>query len=86
MCRKLNGNPLAIEITAASVRSFGLDQVVEMLDGEVRLQMIDRRTAPLRHRTLGAALDFSCALLSRQAQVMLAQLSVDRSACVQCLP
>nr|WP_314576596.1 winged helix-turn-helix domain-containing protein [uncultured Pseudomonas sp.] len=76
LCRKLDGNPLAIEIAAARVRSFGLEQVVEMLDGEMRLQMIGRRTAPPRHRSLGAALDFSYALLSRQAQTMLGELSV----------
>jgi predicted ATPase/DNA-binding winged helix-turn-helix (wHTH) protein len=76
LCQKLDGNALAIEIAAARVRSFGLDQVVDMLDHEGRLHMIGRRTAPPRHRSLAAALDFTYTRLSSQEQAMLAQLSV----------
>lgn len=76
ICRKLDGNALAIEIAAARVRAFGIEPLVEMLDGSFRLQMTGQRTALPRHRTLGAALDWTHALLSPAEQAMLRQLSV----------
>jgi predicted ATPase/DNA-binding winged helix-turn-helix (wHTH) protein len=76
ICRKLDGNALAIEIAAARVRAFGIDHLVEMLDGSFRLQMTGRRTALPRHRTLSAALDWTYAMLSVHEQAMLRQLSV----------
>ena len=76
ICRKLDGNALAIEIAAARVRAFGISHLVEMLDGSFRLQMTGRRTALPRHRTLSAALDWTYAMLSDSEQAMLRQLSV----------
>ncbi|MGZ9706928.1 ATP-binding protein [Pseudomonas sp. GNP013] len=76
ICRKLDGNALAIEIAAARVRAFGIEHLVEMLDGSFRLQMTGRRTALPRHRTLGAALDWTYAMLCPAEQAMLRQLSV----------
>ncbi|MDF0733088.1 winged helix-turn-helix domain-containing protein [Pseudomonas entomophila] len=76
ICRKLDGNPLAIEIAACHVRAFGLAYLVELLDGGFRLQMTGRRTAQPRHRTLDAALDVSHALLCAKEQTMLRQLSI----------
>lgn len=76
ICRKLDGNALAIEIAAARVKAFGIAHLPEMLDGVFRLQMTGRRTALPRHRTLGAALDWTYAMLSAQEQAMLRQLSV----------
>lgn len=76
ICRKLDGNPLAIEIAAARVRTFGLNYLVTLLDGIFRLQMTGRRTAKLRHRTLRATLDWTYTILSDSEQAMLRQLSV----------
>jgi len=76
ICRKLDGNALAIEIAAARVRAFGITHLVDLLDGSFRLQMTGRRTALPRHRTLSAALDWTFALLSPDEQAMLRQLSV----------
>lgn len=76
ICRKLDGNPLAIEIAASHVRAFGLSYLVELLDGNMRLQMANRRTSSARHRTLEASLDWSYARLSTQEQAMLQQLSI----------
>lgn len=76
ICRKLDGNALAIEIAAARVRTFGIAYLVELLDGSFRLQMTGRRTAQPRHRTLSAALDWTYAMLSADEQAMLRQLSV----------
>ncbi|MGE7991695.1 ATP-binding protein [Pseudomonas sp. NPDC089554] len=76
ICRMLDGNPLAIEIAASHVRAFGLGYLVELLEGEFRLQMASRRNSSPRHRTLQALLDWSHARLSAQEQAMLHQLSV----------
>ncbi|WP_434577225.1 winged helix-turn-helix domain-containing protein [Pseudomonas sp. Z5-35] len=76
ICRKLDGNALAIEIAAARVRAFGIEPLVKMLDGSFRLQMTGQRTALPRHRTLGAALDWTHAMLCGAEQAMLRRLSV----------
>lgn len=76
ICRKLDGNPLAIEIASARFRAFGSAQLVELLDGTFRLQMTGRRTALPRHRTLSAALDWTYSMLCADEQAMLRQLSV----------
>jgi len=76
ICRKLDSNALAIEIAAARVRAFGVQDLVELLDGSLRLQMTGRRTSLPRHRTLSATLDWTYSMLSTEEQMMLRQLSV----------
>lgn len=76
ICRKLDGNPLAIELAAARVRAFGLHDLVGLLDGSFRLQMTGRRTALARQRSLSAALDWTYAMLSVDEQTLLQQLAV----------
>lgn len=76
ICRKLDSNALAIEIAAARVRTFGIQDLVGLLDGSFRLQMTARRTALARHRTLSATLDWTYAMLSSDEQAMLRQLAV----------
>lgn len=76
ICRKLDSNALAIEIAAARVRTFGIQDLVGMLDGSFRLQMTGRRTALARHRSLSATLDWTYSMLSHDEQAMLRQLSV----------
>ncbi|MGY2374447.1 ATP-binding protein [Pseudomonas sp. SDO524_S393] len=76
ICRKLDSNALAIEIAAARVRTFGVQDLVGLLDGSFRLQMTGRRTALARHRSLSATLDWTYAMLSDDEQAMLRQLAV----------
>lgn len=76
ICRKLDSNALAIEIAAARVRTFGVQDLVGLLDGSFRLQMTGRRTALARHRTLSATLDWTYSMLSGDEQAMLRQLAV----------
>lgn len=76
ICRKLDSNALAIEIAAARVRTFGIQDLVGLLDGSFRLQMTGRRTALARHRSLSATLDWTYAMLSGDEQAMLRQLAV----------
>ncbi|MCZ2943415.1 hypothetical protein NYY89_20840, partial [Acinetobacter baumannii] len=67
---------LAIEIAAARVRTFGIQDLVGLLDGSFRLQMTGRRTALARHRSLSATLDWTYSMLSGDEQAMLRQLAV----------
>ncbi|WP_407158295.1 ATP-binding protein [Bradyrhizobium sp. STM 3557] len=76
ICRKLDGNPLAIAIAAAHVESFGLGSLVELLENPRSLLWKGSRTAQSRHRTFRAALDWSYRLLSEDERKVLWLLSV----------
>jgi predicted ATPase/DNA-binding winged helix-turn-helix (wHTH) protein len=75
ICRKLDGIPLAIELAAGRVGSFGLATTLALLDSRLRLAWPGRRTAAPRHVTLSAALDWSYNLLSAQEAMLLRALS-----------
>ena len=76
ICRKLDGIPLDIEIAATRVSAFGLGPLAELLDGGFRLQMEGRRTAPPRHRSLRATLDWSYQTLTPAEQAMLRLVAI----------
>ena len=76
ICRRLDGIPLAIELAAARLRTFSARQIAERLDDRFHLLTSRLRTAPLRHQTLEAALDWSFQLLSESEQITLRRLSV----------
>jgi predicted ATPase/DNA-binding CsgD family transcriptional regulator len=76
ICRRLDGIPLAIELAAARMRAFSVRQIAERLDDRFRLLISSERTAPLRHQTLAAALDWSYEMLPGKEQKMLQQLSI----------
>jgi predicted ATPase len=76
ICRKLDSNALAIEIAAARVRTFGVHELVRLLDGKYRLQMTGRRTSQERHKTLSSALDWTYSILEVDEKATLLQLSV----------
>ena len=75
ICRKLDGIPLAIELAAGRVDSFGLATTLSLLDSQLRLSWSGRRTAAPRHVTLNAALDWSYKLLSVDEARLLRALS-----------
>jgi predicted ATPase/DNA-binding winged helix-turn-helix (wHTH) protein len=76
ICRKLGGNALAIELAAGRVEAHGLQEVARLLDSEFALRWPGRRTAPPRHQTLRATLDWSYNLLSEVERTVLRRLSV----------
>ncbi|MBV8473369.1 MAG: hypothetical protein JO107_11175 [Hyphomicrobiales bacterium] len=76
MCRKLGGLPLAIELVAAQACDHDLRETAALLDSHLALRWLGRRTAPRRHHTLSAALDWSYNLLSHAERLVLRQLSV----------
>ena len=76
ICRKLDGNPLAIELAASRVDTFGVQGLVMRL--EDHLYLLDgtqRRTLP-RHRTISAALDWSYQLLGPAEQMIFRRLAI----------
>ena len=77
--RRLDGIPLAIELAAASVASLGLHGVAALLRDRSSTISAGRRTAPPRHRTMRATLEWSFDRLSNDEQNLLVRLSVFRS-------
>jgi len=76
ICRRLDGNPLAIELAAARAATMGPTAVLRRLAQRFRLLTSDTAAAPARHRTLEAAIAWSFDLLSEPQRVLLRRLSV----------
>ncbi|MGW3045269.1 BTAD domain-containing putative transcriptional regulator [Kitasatospora sp. NPDC001159] len=76
ICRELDGLPLALELAAARLRVLSPGQVAARLHDRLRLLDRGSRTAPDRHRTLRAVVDWSWELLDEDERVLLRRLSV----------
>jgi predicted ATPase/class 3 adenylate cyclase len=76
LCRRLDGIPLALELAAARVKLLSIEQVATRLEDRFRLLTGGARTAPPRHQTLRAAIDWSHELLPEAERVLLRRLSV----------
>ncbi|TGP51596.1 transcriptional regulator [bacterium M00.F.Ca.ET.230.01.1.1] len=76
ICRKLDGMPLAIELAAGRVASYGLHKTAALLDERLTLLWPGQRTAPPRQKTLQATLDWSFGLLSEFERLVLRRLAV----------
>ena len=76
ICRRLDGLPLAIEIAAGWTGVLGLETLDAQLDGSLSARLRARSTAPARHSTLAATLEWGHGLLSPAEQVVLRRLSV----------
>ena len=76
MCRKLGGIALAIELAAGRVALFGVRETASLLNSQFALLWPGRRTAPPRHQTLNATLDWSYNLLSEAERFLLRRFSV----------
>jgi predicted ATPase/DNA-binding winged helix-turn-helix (wHTH) protein len=76
ICRRLDGIPLALELTASRVGVYGVQGTASLLDKHFRLLWRGRRTAVPRHQTLSATLDWSYHLLSGTEQLILRRLAV----------
>ena len=77
ICRRLDGLPLAIELVAAQMRVMTPAEMARRLDDE-QLRVPGPRTVQLRHRSLAAAIDWSCRLLSERERQLFGRLSVFR--------
>ena len=76
LCRRLDGLPLALELAAAKLRVMAVNQVLTGLDDVFKLLVGGRQSAPVRHQTLRAALDWSYDMLQPAEQAALRRLSV----------
>ncbi len=76
VCRRLDGMPLAIELAAARLRSFTVQEIAENLDERFRLLTGGSRTALPRQQTLVAAIDWSYRLLNESESALFDRLSV----------
>lgn len=76
ICRRLEGIPLAIELATARASVLAVEQVAERLDDSLRLLGMGSRTAPPRHQTLRATLDWSYGLLDESERRLFWRLSV----------
>jgi predicted ATPase/DNA-binding NarL/FixJ family response regulator len=76
VCRRVDGIPLAIELAAARVHALAIEQIAVRLDDRLRLLTGGSRTAPGRHQTLRAAMDWSFRLLSEKERILLSRLSI----------
>jgi non-specific serine/threonine protein kinase len=83
ICRRLEGIPLAIELAAAQARSMPVEQIADRISSQEPFHLLTRgsRTAPARHQTLEATLDWSYTLLSEAEKAVLQRLSVFAGGC-----
>lgn len=76
ICRRLDGLPLAIELAAGRVDTFGVRDLAQRLDDVFHILVAGRRTAMPRHQTLQATLNWSFDNLGPGEQATLSRLAV----------
>ncbi len=76
ICRRLDGIPLALELAAARISVFTVEQIATRLDDRFKLLTGGRRTALPRQQTLRALIDWSYDILSEGEKILLRRLSV----------
>jgi predicted ATPase len=76
VCRRLDGNALAIELAAARMNVLTIDQIRRQLDARFRLLVGGKRDVAEHHRALRASLDWSYDLLDARDRRVLGRLSV----------
>ncbi|MAU80496.1 MAG: transcriptional regulator [Gordonia sp.] len=74
LCRHLDGLPLAIELAAARIRTMTVAEISRRLGERFALLRGTDRTAPDRHRTLYAVIEWSWELLDPDAQTAMRRL------------
>lgn len=75
ICRTLDGLPLAIELAAARLRTLSAEEIAERLEDRFALLSRGSRTAPPRHRTLRAVVEWSWDPLSPPERVLARRLT-----------
>src|SRR5579884_657921 len=76
ICARVDGLPLAIELAASRLRVLSPEALLSRLSSRLSILKGGTSDAPERQQTMQAALDWSYRLLGRDAQTLLAQLSV----------
>lgn len=76
LCRRLDGIPLAIELAAARTEMMSVEDIVERLEGRLRLLAAEGSMSVPRHQTLRAALDWGHQLLDEDERRVFQRISV----------
>ena len=76
ICQRLDGIPLAIELAAARVGILTPDEIAKRLHDRFTFLRSGDRTAPARHQTLRAMIDWSHNLLSEVETIAFRRLAV----------
>jgi predicted ATPase/DNA-binding SARP family transcriptional activator len=78
ICVALDGLPLAIELAAARLRSFTIEEIASRLSEHGRFRLLSRgdRTAAARHQTLHAVVEWSWDLLTPDEQALARRFAV----------
>jgi predicted ATPase/DNA-binding winged helix-turn-helix (wHTH) protein len=76
ICRRLDGIPLAIELAAARVDALGVWSLAGHLHEPLQLLTGGRRSAPPRHHSLRAMLDWGHDLLPEAERVVLRRFAI----------
>ena len=76
ICSHLDGIPLAIELAAVRVEAMSVREIAAHLDERFHLLTRGARSAPQRHQTLRAAVDWSYSLLTDAERAQFCQLGV----------
>jgi predicted ATPase/DNA-binding XRE family transcriptional regulator len=76
ICKHLDGIPLAIELAAARVSMFSIEQIETRLQKSFKILTQGNRNALPRHQTLQAVFDWSYDLLSPTEQLLFRRLAV----------
>ena len=76
ICRRLDGQPLPIELAAARLRTLSPAEIAARLDDRFRLLTSGPRTALPRHQTLRAVVDWSWDLLGEPERTVARRLAV----------
>ena len=79
ICRRLDGMPLAIELAAARVRAFGLEEIAARLEHRFQFLSSGSRTAHSRLQSLSSTVEWSYNLLSHNEQALFRRLAPFRS-------
>ncbi|NUT43195.1 MAG: tetratricopeptide repeat protein [Thermoactinospora sp.] len=76
LCVALDGLPLALELSAARTKVLSPRQIIDRIGDRFTLLTSGDRTAPARHRTLLATVQWSHDLLEEKEKTLLHRLSV----------
>jgi predicted ATPase/DNA-binding winged helix-turn-helix (wHTH) protein len=76
ICRRLDGIPLAIELAAARIDALGVWSLAVHLQEPLQLLTGGRRSAPPRHHSLRAMLDWGHDLLPEPERIVLRRLAI----------